>query len=182
MNKYLNTAGDTIVEVLISIAVLSVIIVGAYVSANHSTLVLRDTKEHTDALALAQNQVESLVSWYQNNNTGSTVPVSFGSYFCFDNSLHIITLPTSLSYCYIPGNNLSANPISSIPPVNNAPYFYQTQIQQISSPTFSSHFGPTICSYQFATFQVKVNWQSLLTGNNDEVSLFYRPSTNPSCR
>ncbi len=182
MIKFLNSAGDTIVEVLISIAVLSIIIVGAYVSANHSTLVLRDTKEHTDALALAQNQVESLISWYQNNTTGGTVPVPFGSYFCFDNSLHVVNLPTPSSYCYIPGNNLSANPTTSVPAGSNSPYFYQTHIQQISSPTFSSHFGATICSYEFATFQVKVNWQSLLSGNNDEVSLLYRPSTNPSCQ
>ncbi len=179
--KISNTHGDTIVEVLISIAVLSIIIVGAYVSANHSTLILRDTKEHTDALALAQNQVESLISWYHNNNSGNITPVAAGSYFCFDNSDQVVTLSTSTSYCYIPGNDLSAKPITSIPPVSNAPYFYQEQMVQVSSPTFSAHFGSSICDYQYATFEVKVNWQSVLSGNNDQVSLFYRPSTNPVC-
>lgn len=53
-------AGDTIVEVLIAIALVSLIITGAYVTANRSVKTLQDTSEHAQALKLVQAQIEFL--------------------------------------------------------------------------------------------------------------------------
>ncbi|HEY4161084.1 MAG TPA: hypothetical protein VGM08_03420 [Candidatus Saccharimonadales bacterium] len=54
--------GDTIVEVLIAIAVASLILVTAYVTTHHSLTTIEDTQEHSEALQLAQSQVEALRS------------------------------------------------------------------------------------------------------------------------
>jgi len=54
--------GDTIVEVLIAIAVASLILVTAYVTTRHSLMSVQDTQEHSEALQLAQSQVEALRS------------------------------------------------------------------------------------------------------------------------
>lgn len=52
--------GDTIIEVLVAIAVVSLVLVGAYSSVNHSTLSTQDSQEHIQALKLIQSQVEFL--------------------------------------------------------------------------------------------------------------------------
>jgi Tfp pilus assembly protein PilV len=52
--------GDTIVEVLLSIAVLSSVLGGAFVSANHSLKSTRAAQERGEALKLVESQVEQL--------------------------------------------------------------------------------------------------------------------------
>jgi Tfp pilus assembly protein PilV len=55
-----NQRGDTIVEVLISILVVSVVLVTAYVTTNHNINSMQDTQEHSEALQIAQAQLEYL--------------------------------------------------------------------------------------------------------------------------
>lgn len=52
--------GDTIIEVLIAIAIVSLILAGAYASTNHNVRAIQDTQEHSQALQLVQTQVEFL--------------------------------------------------------------------------------------------------------------------------
>lgn len=59
---HLTQAGDTIVEVLIATAVVSLILAGAYASANKNVATIQDTQEHSEALKLVQTQVEYLRS------------------------------------------------------------------------------------------------------------------------
>lgn len=56
----LRERGDTIVEVLIAIAVVSLILGGAYVTTNKSLLATRAAEERGNALKLAESQVEQL--------------------------------------------------------------------------------------------------------------------------
>lgn len=56
--RNLRQAGDTMIEVLISMAIVSTILGGAYVASNKSLLTIRDAQEHVDALKLADGQVE----------------------------------------------------------------------------------------------------------------------------
>lgn len=58
----LNQRGDTIVEVLISIAVVSLILGGAYVTTNKSLKAERGAQERTNATKLVESQIESLKS------------------------------------------------------------------------------------------------------------------------
>lgn len=53
-------AGDTIVEVLIAIALVSLVLAGAYASTNHNVSATQDTQEHAQALQLVQSQLEFL--------------------------------------------------------------------------------------------------------------------------
>ena len=55
-------AGDTIIEVLIAIAVVSFVLVTAYATTNHSILATQNTQERSQALQLAQSQIEFLRS------------------------------------------------------------------------------------------------------------------------
>lgn len=59
---HLNQVGDTMVEVLISMAIVSMILGGAYVTSNKSLIAIRDAQEHVDALKLASAEVELIKS------------------------------------------------------------------------------------------------------------------------
>ena len=56
----LRERGDTIVEVLIAIAVVSMVLGGAYVTTNRSLLSARDAQERAIALKLTESQIEQL--------------------------------------------------------------------------------------------------------------------------
>lgn len=71
-HRRLSERGDTIVEVLIAIAIASFVLVSAYVTANKNALSNQDAQERSQALQLAQTQLEFLHS------------TSLGAYNCFD--------------------------------------------------------------------------------------------------
>lgn len=52
--------GDTIVEVLIAILVVSLILSGAYAASNRNLKATRQAQEHSEALKIAEGQLESL--------------------------------------------------------------------------------------------------------------------------
>lgn len=65
IGKFLRSAtggqrGDTIVEVLISITVISLVLGGAYATANKSLLITRASQERSNALKLAESQMEQI--------------------------------------------------------------------------------------------------------------------------
>lgn len=75
--------GDTLVEVLISILVVSLILTGAYVATNQSTVGIRNSQEHAEALKLAQGQLEQLRA---NSSSSQTIfAQAAGSPFCMVN-------------------------------------------------------------------------------------------------
>jgi len=58
MLKRLAQTGDTIVEVLIAIVIVSSVLVAAYASATRNTLTNQETQERSQALQLATTQLE----------------------------------------------------------------------------------------------------------------------------
>jgi prepilin-type N-terminal cleavage/methylation domain-containing protein len=56
----LGMRGDTIVEVLIAIAIVSLILGGAFVATNRSLMATRDAEERSDGLKLVEGQIEQL--------------------------------------------------------------------------------------------------------------------------
>src|SRR5580704_4693224 len=52
--------GDTIVEVLVAILIVSLILAGAYVTAAHSLTATREAQESSEALKLIEGQAEAL--------------------------------------------------------------------------------------------------------------------------
>lgn len=79
--KYLNNRGDTIVEVLIAIAIVSSVLAGAFTVTQKSAVAVRDSQERGEMLQLLQGQVEqvrSLASAAANDSSG----VFAAGYFC----------------------------------------------------------------------------------------------------
>lgn len=69
-----NQRGDTIVEVLIAIAVISLVLGGAYVTTNRSLQATRAAQERVNALKLAESQIEQIKAMAANSPS-----VLFGS-------------------------------------------------------------------------------------------------------
>lgn len=88
--RRLGQRGDTIVEVLISIAVVSVILGGAFVTTNRSQSGVRNSQEHAEALKLVQSQLEQLRA-----DAASTTPTVFtqGVPFCMYNNAAVSASP-----------------------------------------------------------------------------------------
>jgi prepilin-type N-terminal cleavage/methylation domain-containing protein len=72
--KYLNQRGDTIIEVMVVLAVLGMAIGISYATANRSLLNVRQAQENSIATKLAQSQVEALSSLAA-NNTDPTIDI-----------------------------------------------------------------------------------------------------------
>lgn len=89
----LRTRGDTIVEVLLAIAVVSAVLAGAYVSANLSLGGARQAQERGEALKYIEGQIETLKEVAAQPNS----PVfSQSGAFCFDNSLEPVSAPCAV--------------------------------------------------------------------------------------
>ncbi len=155
MKKMLNQAGDTIVEVLIAIAVISLVLGSSYAITRRSSVAIRVAQEHSEALKIAESQLEQLKSLSGNtagNNdvftrTAPATPTP-GSGFCMyidSGTSKIVTLSDTADECTI---------------TNGIDYHITTSRTNPVSNTF--------------TFTVKVYWDSLSrTGQQDNVSLNY---------
>ncbi len=84
----LNQSGDTIVEVLLALAVVSAVLGGAYASANRSVSITRASQERGESLKVVEDQVEKLKVAIEK---GKSMP---GGTFCIDDSLNPISPPT----------------------------------------------------------------------------------------
>lgn len=72
MMKLINR-GDTIVEVLISIAIVSVVLTGAFVSARRSLATSQRSQERGEATKLVEDQMERLKSVAYSTNEGEGI-------------------------------------------------------------------------------------------------------------
>lgn len=78
--KHLGERGDTVVEVLVSIAVISLLLGGAFVTADRSSKATRDAHERQNALKIAEGQVEQikyLAGTSPDSVFGASVPAAF---------------------------------------------------------------------------------------------------------
>jgi prepilin-type N-terminal cleavage/methylation domain-containing protein len=90
--------GDTLVEVLIAIAVISLNLAGAYVTTNRSLTATRAAQERGNALKLAESQIEQLKGIVASDPTevfGGAAP----SPFCID--LAGDAVPASSGSCVV---------------------------------------------------------------------------------
>lgn len=156
----LKQTGDTIVEVLIAIAVVSAVLSGAYTIANKSSIQIRDAQERGEAQKFASEIVERLSSNAKN-------------------SPNIYTTGTQ-RFCIVTSNNgtYSANDridISSPLPAVNAPSTdYRSECNKQNNPVgyFSVIERDTV---QNTKFNVYVRWAALGGGFN-EVKFVYEVS------
>lgn len=162
----LNQTGDTIVEVLISIGILSVILAGAYATSNNSLLAERAAQEHAVALTIAQTQLEDLQSVYQASGSSS---FNLGTTLCYGlnttNKITPISGSSSTQYCNVPSKNPTIVQSPSTPTTSSSgvPFDYKVKLSQ-SSPSPSSPI----------TYESLVTWPSLSSSNTNHVELYYR--------
>ena len=86
--RWLNSHGDTIVEVLIAITVISTVLGGAFVSARRNLDTTQQAKERDQGVRLIESQIERLkVAAADLADTADNIFTRSPGYFCLDNSL-----------------------------------------------------------------------------------------------
>lgn len=157
--KRLGRTGDTMVEVLIAIAVTSVIIGGAYVSSNESLSTTRRSQERVEALKVAETQLERVIT--DINDPSSTDTFDAANYFCMDSSVNV--RPSGSS----PKDLATYPPHCQIkPPQDGVTYYASIERVPPSPPSTSGDI-----------FTVSIYWNRLggsAAGELEEVRLMYR--------
>lgn len=155
--KILSQTGDTIVEVLIAIAVTSLMLTGAFTSARQSTVGTRKSQERVEALKVAEEQLEylrELTAVDGNNFTASGQP----DYTCVTNGAAWQGLPT---------NFLSPEDFTNTS-------YHPTACTR--TPAAGVSYYPTIVRTGLPgnyTFKIHVRWDQL-GGGMEEATLAYR--------
>jgi prepilin-type N-terminal cleavage/methylation domain-containing protein len=139
-----NERGDTIVEVMIAIAVASLVLVVAYTTSTRNINTLEDTQEHSEALQLAQTQLEYI------HSANATERANAASGGCFDNSGGA----ASGGACQVDASDT---------PVANG-------VQPQFLIALSSHSSGS----SLITYAVTVTWASISGGETNNVTLYYQ--------
>jgi type II secretory pathway pseudopilin PulG len=151
-----NQLGDTIIEVMVVLAVLGLAIGISYSTANRSLLNARQAQENSQATGLVQTQVENLRLLVANSTSDNTDPTTN------------IFLPTT-PYCI--NNPLGSSPIDTDQADCTHTLIPYTVLiyncNKIPSGPCANVNGPD-------TLVVEATWPDVLGQGNDSVILDYR--------
>lgn len=174
--------GDTIVEVLIAIAIAGFAVGISYATSERSLQQAITAKEHNEALNLIENQISDLQIRYQRASS----PSSFESEFGYTNPNH--------HYCL---NDSSTGPNDKTYPW--APYYNNfSKSSALASPPYADNSSHTACvrpgsgfSYYLdiavsqttstnspSLFQVIARWERIGGGQTNQASIYYKPDGN----
>ena len=145
----LSQRGDTIVEVLIAIAVVSMVLGGAYATTNRSLQASRSAQEQGVALKLVETQIEQLKALADTPGALATAPSSF-CILTTGGGPTITGTAGAGNPCGLNGNGVTAS--SGDQPV------YQLAITE---PTPD-------------TFQITNNWTNVSGGLHDNIQMTYK--------
>lgn len=143
--------GDTIVEVLIALTVVSVILGGAFVSSTNSLNNSRAAQERGEALKFVQGQIESLKLASINKNLAIN---SRTKIFCMSGDLAFDT----------------DKDIGNLPPANADNTVYPADCQQGTD----SRYKLSIDRQGSDTFQIRARWQKVGNGTMQELKIAYK--------
>lgn len=141
--------GDTIVEVLISIAVVSSVLGITYATMNRNLLTTRALQERTEASKYAQSQLEALKVYTDSN---AAIP---GGSFCLNG-------PARINLIAAPPATASADNFSEYPALCVQQGLYHTGI--VPDPVTTK------------LFHVYVRWTKVGGGSVEDVVISYRVS------
>jgi type II secretory pathway pseudopilin PulG len=155
MNRRLGTRGDTIIEVLIAITIASSVLGAAYVIVHRTTANSRQAQEHSEALGIAQSQLEQIQALSSTGNVSQ------------------LEDPLNVQHCFDTGGNLKdITPLLSSLPSNN-----DSDVSRYPSGCSGlgdANFYRTAFKYfNGNTFIVYVDWPSATGQGDDHVSLSY---------
>ncbi len=147
-----NKAGDTIVEVLIAIGIVSSVLVGAFTISNLSLKQIRSAQERSEAQKVAEQAVENL------DSMAAAHP-------------DLLTRDTADTFCKASNSEVAIHSSESSPnPVCLIQGKYLVTIKRIvptGAPANQSSF----------TFRVDISWDSISNTGRDKLSISYRVLT-----
>lgn len=115
-----NQRGDTIVEVLIAIAVMSLVLGGAYVTTNRNLLATRAAQERSNALTLVESQLEQIKS-LAITDAASLFDTNIPTEFCISQDQAIVGADTADCKVDQSGAPTEAEPIYNLSVTRSAP-------------------------------------------------------------
>lgn len=138
-------AGDTIVEVLLALAVLGAVLGGAYVITSRNSIINQASQERAQAIKIAESQLEQLRNLFETNYEAFISPPS--------------------SFCVSGGSLLSGTSctIDSSGAVTTSEPSYTIGVMQTPK-----NVGTTVGR----NFVITVTWSNR-TGSNDQLSYVY---------
>jgi len=158
--RVLSQVGDTMIEVLLALLVVSSVIGASYVSANRSLSGTRQSQERGEALKAAESQVEQIKS-------NVAVAVAATKIFCIDSTN---------------GNAVVANN----PPVGGIAFGSQPSLNSDTLNTYVATCKSSSIPYNIAidrsgpdasggyVFTIYVRWFRLASPSKDEIKIVYR--------
>jgi type II secretory pathway pseudopilin PulG len=160
-------AGDTIVEVLLAIVVVSAVLTGAYVSSNRSLNTTIQSRERNEAVKIAQSQIELLRASLQGRAPSAAQdPKQQTNLFCLNsgNPVTLTALSVSTMTTILDTSIYSAPCIHDIndnTPVSvGIPYYIS--IKRNPSGTDAN------------LYRINVRWYRVGGDSNDQVRFMYR--------
>ena len=167
--------GDTIVEVLVAIAVLSAVLGGAFVSARRSFNATQQAKDRDQAVRLAESQTERLKA-----ATAGLADVLFDSSspaeFCLDNDLGLDNPATKANLTGSLAADINMDTFADPP-------YPSPCVLDSANRTFSSA-SPSSIPYYISiqrsgtdtnlTFTVRVRWERAGGGGREQAQIIYR--------
>jgi len=154
--RHYGQTGDTIVEVLIAIAIVALVLAGAYKIATHSLNDVRQSQEHSEALKYAQSQLELLQSAASNP---ATTIFAQTYYFCMTSSGPQIA-------------NTPAPGVAMASPVPTSNYI--AACQQTNGITYNEAISASSPALNQYVFTITVVWPSIQGNGNDQISMSYK--------
>lgn len=150
--------GDTIVEVLIAIAVLGTVLAGAFAVANRSYAVGISAQERTEAVKIAESQLELLRLASEQTNSPVLADTA-GELFCIN--------PTASSLGRVTFSGPVEDTNGTVDPIT-----YDSACEFGTSSRYKVSIEQTGAENEI--YSVRVRWESVLGGVIDEVNHVYR--------
>jgi prepilin-type N-terminal cleavage/methylation domain-containing protein len=154
-----NSRGDTIVEVMISIAIIGLVLAGGYVAANSSQATERQAQERSIATQITQGQIEGLRSYVQANPSFFTTAGQPTGNFCISGAT-IQYDSSSNGNCYFDSGG-NANP-GKIQPAYN-----------VAISNDAANAGVSGSPTPWSQVQIAITWASV-AGGQDNLTDYYR--------
>lgn len=149
--KNINQKGDTIVEVLLALVIVSSVLAGAYVTSTRSLRNSQQSQERAEAIKFVEAQLERLKAVSSSNGSVFTT-----AQYCFNNGGSLVSLNGA------PASDVDNDDFStSVYPVacnqGNIPGGYHLSVVQ-NNPIFT----------------VRARWDNIHGSGRDEVKLTYK--------
>lgn len=143
-------AGDTIVEVLIAVAIISLILAISYATTTRNTRSIQDAQERSQAIQIAQRQIELL-----KGTKGTPNQINTATQKCF----------SAADGAPKASNGVDGNDNCEV----------AADGSKVTTAGFEPAYHIAITGSSSTVYKVTITWDSLLNSSKDKLSMFYRP-------